>query len=174
MTSLVGGKRVPKTHLRIEAYGTIDELNAFIGLLMTKLGDPYSEEILRVIQDKLFALGAYLATDPERKDSRIERIENALEQEITTLEEAIDRIDGELPRMRNFVIPGGCLPTALAHVARTVCRRAERAILRLAEQEYVNGNVFIYMNRLSDLLFVIARQETRVANSEEILVSSLM
>jgi cob(I)alamin adenosyltransferase len=171
MTSLIGGKRVPKTHLRIEAYGTIDELNAFIGLLMTELKEHSTWEILRFVQEKLFAVGASLATVPEKTDAGIE---NMLEREIARLEGAIDEIDSDLPQMHNFVIPGGCPATALAHVARTVCRRAERAIFRLAEQEHVDGSIFIYMNRLSDLLFVIARRESLSANGEEIFLGSPM
>jgi cob(I)alamin adenosyltransferase len=169
MTSLVGGLRVPKTHLRIEAYGTIDELNAFTGLLMTEIDEHATREILSFIQDKLFVIGAQLATDAEQTDFKIESVG---ESDIVKLEDAINRIDEELPPLHTFVIPGGCSSVALAHVSRTVCRRAERAIFHLAEKERVDENIFIFINRLSDLLFIIARRENQLKNGGEIFVNN--
>jgi cob(I)alamin adenosyltransferase len=165
MTSLVGGVRVPKTHLRIEAYGTIDELNSFIGLLMTRLGDDSTLQMLQFIQDKLFLVGGFLATDPEQTDFKME---NVAENDILILENAINVIDEDLPRLHTFVMPRGCASSALAHVCRTVCRRAERAIVRLAEKEHVDENIFVFINRLSDYLFVIARKENLLITGEEV------
>jgi cob(I)alamin adenosyltransferase len=169
MTSLVGGLRVPKTHLRIDAYGTIDELNAFIGLLVTEIEAFEIYELLHFIQNKLFAVGAYLATDKKQSDFKMESV---TESDILRLEDAINRTDDDLPGLHTFVIPGGCPSTALAHVCRTVCRRAERTIFHLAEKENVDENVFIFINRLSDLLFVIARKESLLRNGEEIFLDN--
>jgi cob(I)alamin adenosyltransferase len=168
MTSLVGGQRVPKTHLRIEAYGTIDELNAFVGVLITEIKDPATEKILRFIQERLFTVGAYLATDSEQSAFKGESI---AADDILYLENAIDLTDEGLPRLHTFVIPGGCPSAAHAHVCRTVCRRAERAVLRLAEKERVDERIFAFINRISDLLFVISRKENLERNGEEIFLT---
>jgi cob(I)alamin adenosyltransferase len=169
MTSLVGGLKVPKTHLRIDAYGTVDELNAFLGLLLTEIEENATWRILRFIQNKLFAVGAYLATDLEQTEIKIESV---ADDDILKVEDAINRIDEDLPRLHTFVVPGGCPSTALAHVCRTVCRRAERAIFCLAEKENVDEKVFIFINRISDLLFVIARRESLLRNGEEIFLDN--
>jgi cob(I)alamin adenosyltransferase len=169
MTSLVRGARVSKTHLRIEAYGTIDELNSFIGLLITEIDEDSTLKILQFIQEKLFALGSYLATDTEQTDFKPESVS---ENDILRLEDTINQIDEDLPRLHSFVIPGGCSSSALAHVCRTVCRRAERAIYRLAEKEHVDENIFIFINRLSDLLFVIARKENLLKTGGEIFLGN--
>ncbi|MDR2120963.1 MAG: cob(I)yrinic acid a,c-diamide adenosyltransferase [Tannerella sp.] len=163
MTSLVGGARVPKTHPRIEAYGTLDELNSFIGWLAAETGDDDTREILQHIQHRLFRIGAYLATETEGAESGIST------EAVGQLEEAIDRIDGALPRMKGFVLPGGCPEAALAHVCRTVCRRAERLIYTLSETATVDHAILVYINRLSDLLFALARHECRIRNREEII-----
>ncbi|MDR1331241.1 MAG: cob(I)yrinic acid a,c-diamide adenosyltransferase [Tannerella sp.] len=162
-TSLVGGDRVSKTHPRLEAYGTLDELNSFIGWLVAEVNDPATLEILERIQNSLFTVGAYLANGAENAESHI------TQDTIRDIEEAIDRIDGNLPRMKGFVLPGGCRSAALAHVCRTVCRRAERMIYRLADAAPVAPSVLTYMNRLSDLFFAIARNECRLENKEEII-----
>ena len=153
-TSLVGGQRVSKAHDRIESYGTVDELNSFIGLLITALNDEKDTDFLSFIQHKLFTIGSYLATD----QASIERIERE-----------IDRLDNELPKMHAFILPGGCRSAALAHVCRTVCRRAERQIYRLAENCPVEEPVLIFMNRLSDYFFVLARKECINNNGKEII-----
>jgi cob(I)alamin adenosyltransferase len=166
-TSLVGGFRVSKTHPRLEAYGTVDELNSFIGLLLAELEDPELGELLLFIQSKLFTVGSYLATDPSKTEYKIES--HITGDCIRKVEEAIDLIDSQLPKLKSFVLPGGSRSAALAHVCRTVCRRAERNIYRLTEsEETVEEPVLVFMNRLSDLLFVIARKECRLKNGEEI------
>ena len=189
-TSLVGGFRVSKTHPRLEAYGTVDELNSFIGLLIEEVGDDYTRELLLFIQSKLFTVGSYLATDPSKTEYKIESL--ITDDSIKRIEDAIDLIDSKLPKMTAFVLPGGSRSAALAHVCRTVCRRAERYIYRLAEadeiaetgevtqfNEYeksdvtekineVEEPVLVFMNRLSDLLFVIARKECILKKGEEI------
>jgi cob(I)alamin adenosyltransferase len=168
-TSLVGGFRVSKTHPRLEAYGTVDELNAFLGLLIAETDDRDTCDLLRFVQSKLFTVGSFLATDPSKTACKIES--QITGDSIKKIEEAIDRTDGQLPKLRSFVLPGGSRTAALAHVCRTVCRRAERAICRLAETEAAGEGeapVLVFMNRLSDLLFVIARRECLLKNGEEI------
>ena len=165
-TSLVGGFRVPKTHFRLEAYGTIDELNSFIGLLIEEIDDTGTRELLQFIQSKLFTVGSYLATDPTKTEYKIES--QITEDSIERIERAIDMIDSELPKMKSFVLPGGCRSAAIAHICRTVCRRAERNIYRVAETEAVEEKVLIFMNRMSDLLFVMARKECILEKGEEI------
>ena len=167
MTSLVGGQRVSKAHQRIESYGTIDELNSFIGLLITTLDESEDQDFLLFIQHKLFTLGSYLATDQEATDLRVES--RILPETIVRIENEIDRIDWALPKMRNFVLPGGCRSASLAHVCRTVCRRAERQIYRLMETIEVEEPVLVFINRLSDYLFVLARKECVRNNGNEII-----
>ncbi|MDR3268834.1 MAG: cob(I)yrinic acid a,c-diamide adenosyltransferase [Tannerella sp.] len=167
MTSLVGGQRVPKTHPRLEAYGTIDELNAFIGLLITEVENEKIIDLLLFIQHKLFTVGACLATDTASvalKPAGLITPEN-----IQRLEQSIDLLDSELPGMTGFVLPGGCRSAALAHICRTVCRRAERQIYRLAAENTLEERALIFTNRLSDLLFVIARYECILKNHSEII-----
>jgi cob(I)alamin adenosyltransferase len=166
MTSLVGGARVSKTHPRIEAYGTLDELNSFVGWLAAEADDAGTLETLQHIQHRLFRIGAYLATDTDTAESGI------TPEDIARIEAAIDRIDSSLPRMKGFVLPGGCTTAALAHVCRTVCRRAERLIYKLSEDAPVDAPVLVYINRLSDLLFAVARNECRLKNKEEIIWNS--
>ena len=165
MTSLAGGYRVYKTHPRIEAYGTIDELNAFIGWLITDLTDTDMRELLLFIQTELFAVGSYLATDPTKTGRTQDR--PVSDESIRRIEQAIDQIDSELPKIKSFVLPGGSHSAALAHVCRTVCRRAERAIYHLAEATQVEVSFLVFINRLSDLLFVIARREGTQKKAEE-------
>lgn len=166
-TSLVSGQRVSKADRRIESYGTIDELNSFIGLLMTAIEDPEDEKFLLFIQHKLFTIGSYLATDQSTTELKIES--QVTQESIEKIEHEIDRIDETLPKMKNFVLPGGCRSASLAHVCRTVCRRAERRIYSLAEQAEVEDPVLIFVNRLSDYLFVLARKECLKHNGKEII-----
>ncbi|MDR1382112.1 MAG: cob(I)yrinic acid a,c-diamide adenosyltransferase [Tannerella sp.] len=164
-TSLIGGFRVPKTHPRLEAYGTVDELNSFIGLLIAEVEEPDTCDLLRFVQSRLFTVGSYLATDPSKTEYKIES--QITVDSIKKIEEAIDRVDGRLPKLNSFVLPGGSRSAAIAHVCRTVCRRAERNIYRLAETETVEEPVLVFMNRLSDYLFVVARNECLLKNNEE-------
>ncbi|MDR1257856.1 MAG: cob(I)yrinic acid a,c-diamide adenosyltransferase [Tannerellaceae bacterium] len=166
-TSLVGGKRVSKADKRIESYGATDELNSFVGLLMTEVNEKEDIDFLQFIQHKLFTIGSYLATDRESTELRIES--RVTPESITRIEEEIDRIDGELPQMNNFVLPGGCRSAALAHVCRTVCRRAERQIYRLHETDEVEEPVLVFINRLSDYFFVLARKECLLNSGKEII-----
>jgi cob(I)alamin adenosyltransferase len=155
-TSLIGGTKVPKSHIRIHAYGTVDELNAFIGLLGDQLADTHSRELLREIQDRLFTIGSSLACDPE-KDIAM-KIPDLGESDINLLETEIDTMTGKLPEMKSFILPGGHVAVSTAHICRTVCRRAERLIVELDAQEPLSQPLVIkYLNRLSDYLFVLAR-----------------
>ena len=155
-TSLVGGERVSKAHQRIESYGTVDELNSFIGLLITSLEEKADQDFLLFIQHKLFTIGSYLATDQENTELKVES--KVMPETITRIEREIDRLDNELPKMRNFILPGGSRPASLAHVCRTVCRRAERRILALSETCTISPEVLAFVNRLSDYLFVLSRK----------------
>ncbi|OAV67426.1 Cob(I)yrinic acid a,c-diamide adenosyltransferase [Bacteroidales bacterium Barb6XT] len=166
-TSLVGGVRVSKAGLRIESYGTVDELNSFAGLLITVLGDEKDRDFLLFVQHKLFTIGSYLATDREKTELRIESM--VTPESIERIEREIDRIDEGLPAMKSFLLPGGSRPAALAHVCRTVCRRAERDICRLAETTEVETPLLVFINRLSDYFFVLARKECRLNGGEEII-----
>lgn len=167
MTSLVGGQRVSKADQRIESYGTIDELNSFIGLLITSLEEQADKDFLLFVQNKLFTVGSYLATDQEHTELKIKS--KIMPETITRVEKEIDRIDEGLPKMRYFILPGGTRSAALAHVCRTVCRRAERQIYRLSAISPVEEPVLIFINRLSDYLFVIARKESLKNNGKEII-----
>jgi cob(I)alamin adenosyltransferase len=166
-TSLVGGRRVSKTDRRIESYGAIDELNAFTGLMMAEISEKEDLDFLRFIQHKLFTVGSYLATDRESTELKTES--RVTPESIVRIEQEIDRIDSGLPRMKAFILPGGCRPAALAHVCRTVCRRAERQIYRLHEIAEIEEPVLIFVNRLSDYFFVLARKECFRNNGEEII-----
>ncbi len=167
MTSLVGGVRVPKLHARLEAYGTVDELNSEIGLLITYVNDETEREVLTQVQNVLFVVGAYLATD---QSQRTLREGNRLDpKEVETLESAIDRIDEALPPLRLFVLPGGSRGAAVCHVCRTVCRRAERRILAVAAESEVDPTLLAYVNRLSDYLFVLSRKINKLEGNDEII-----
>lgn len=152
-TSLVGGKRVPKTHPRLEAYGTVDELSSHLGLLCALLSDERDKAFILSVQQTLFGLSALLATEPESA-YQPKPLSASL---IKNMEDEIDRLQAILPPLNAFIIPGGSQAAAQAHVCRTVCRRAERCILALAEQSEVNCDIIRYTNRLSDYLFVLAR-----------------
>lgn len=156
-TSLIGGTKVSKAHLRIEAYGTVDELNSHIGLCRDlQTDDDHGREILQEIQDRLFTLGSALACDPEKETKM--KIPDLKESDITLLEKEIDRMTNQLPAMKSFILPGGHPVVSQLHIARCVCRRAERSCVRLEdENEEVAPIIIIYLNRLSDYLFVLAR-----------------
>lgn len=168
MTSLVGGVRVPKTHPRLEAYGAVDELNAFIGLLITYVADEADREFLFAVQHKLFSVGSYLATDQEHKELRPQSIIHP--EDVETIERAIDAVDEDLPPLRLFILPGGTQGAAVCHVCRTVCRRAERCILELGETGVaMDDNLVAYVNRLSDYLFVLSRKLNNLDGEHEII-----
>lgn len=172
-TSLFGGTRVPKYHLRIEAYGTIDELNAYLGLLRDQKIDDHTATILLKIQHELFTLGAMLATPPEKEllKSGKERlnIEKINTQKIALLENEIDQMNATLPAMTNFILPGGHPIVSHCHIARCICRRAERITTQLSEESTVDPQILMYLNRLSDYLFVLARKLNIDNKSQEIL-----
>jgi cob(I)alamin adenosyltransferase len=164
-TSLIGGTRLPKHHIRIEAYGTVDELNSHIGLLRDVITADDTNNLLISIQDRLFTIGSHLAADPTRNKMQLPEIK---EDDIVTLEKAIDHITGTVPEMKSFVLPGGHVHVSYCHIARCVCRRAERAVLRLADQEKVNEIHSKYLNRLSDYLFMLSRWLVHTLNAQEI------
>ena len=155
-TSLVGGTRVPKTHIRLEAYGTVDELNSNLGLLITYLLDGKDKDFLQQVQDRLFAVGSNLATDREKMELKEASIISS--EQVEMVEREIDRLDTLLPPLSAFILPGGSRGAAVCHVCRTVCRRAERRILALAEQVEISSELLAYVNRLSDYLFVLSRK----------------
>ncbi len=161
-TSLYGGTRVPKYHLRIESYGTVDELNSYIGLLKDQSVSDEIKNCLTKIQNELFTLGAMLATPPakEKLKSGKERlnIPKIGLEEVEFLESQIDLYETVLPQMTHFILPGGHVSVSTCHIARCICRRAERRIVQLQEHEPINEMVLSYMNRLSDFLFVLARK----------------
>jgi cob(I)alamin adenosyltransferase len=154
-TSLLGGTRVPKHHIRIEAYGTLDELNSHIGLLRDQeISEDLKIQLLEV-QDRLFTLGSHLASDPEKSKAKIPAIH---ENDVLFLENAIDTMNETLPEMRSFILPGGHSVASICHIARCVCRRAERNIVHLSEISSVEEIIVRYINRLSDYLFVLSRK----------------
>jgi cob(I)alamin adenosyltransferase len=159
-TALFGGQRVAKDALRVEAYGTLDELNALLGLAVAMLDTEtnFLAPLLLRLQSQLFTVGAELATPPERVQDRLaSRIPRVQEQHVAALETAIDEYDAQLAPLRQFILPGGTRLAATLHIARTVARRCERLVVRLAGQEAVSEAILRYLNRLSDLLFVLAR-----------------
>ena len=163
-TSLFGGKRVSKANIRIDAYGTVDELNSWVGVVRDQqVNEPRKETLLR-IQDRLFTMGSSLATEPGNTKVRIPSLS---EDDIVFLEGEIDSMEAQLPPLRSFILPGGHPSVSFAHVTRTVCRRAERLIILLHETEPVDPLVIKYLNRLSDYLFVLARKMARDLVAEE-------
>ncbi len=155
LTSLIGGTRVPKYDLRIESYGTVDELNSYIGLIRDHDIDADQKDTLKEIQDRLFTIGAALASDPEKSKMKIPDLHLS---DITFLESQIDEMNLVLPELKHFILPGGSPVVSICHVSRCVCRRAERIIVHLKEESFVDEKVIIYLNRLSDYLFVLARK----------------
>lgn len=168
LTSLVGGVRVPKTHVRLEAYGTVDELNSCLGMLIASMEESEDRNLLRYVQHKLFSIGSYLATDQTQTDLRMES--RITDEAVGLLEKAIDRLDDSLPPLKAFVLPGGSKEASVGHVCRTVCRRAERRILALEEAEggVIDEKVKQFVNRLSDYLFVLSRKLNELTQHDEI------
>lgn len=166
-TGLFGGGRVPKSHPRVEAYGDVDELNATIGVARAAGDDPQIDALLLRVQQDLFAIGALLAT-PDRERMRMHLDKAKIDQErIAELERAIDTADTELAPLRAFILPGGSPKAAALHVARTVCRRAERRVVDIAEEMEIPTLVIVYLNRLSDVLFTLARLANKRTSTDE-------
>lgn len=163
-TSLFGGTRVPKYHLRIEAYGTVDELNSYIGLIRDQKIDPHTTEILLKIQNELFTLGSMLATPPEKEILKSGKdrlnINKVGEESVELLENEIDQMNESLPPMSHFILPGGHPTVSFCHITRCICRRAERITTLLSDESSINPQILVYLNRLSDYLFVLARKLT--------------
>lgn len=171
-TALFGGTRVPKHHIRIDSYGTVDELNSHIGLIRDQNIDSRSKEILVHIQDRLFTVGAVLATDPEKMTLKNGKdrlnIPRVNEEDITLLETEMDTMNEHLPPMTHFVLPGGHTTVSYCHIARCVCRRAERLATELFDIEPFDKHTLKYLNRLSDYFFVLARKLSHDLQADEI------
>lgn len=171
-TALFGGTRVPKDHIRIESYGTVDELNSYIGLIRDQDINKHYKDILIEIQDRLFTAGAILATPPDKETLKNGKprlnIPKISEQDIELLENEIDAMENSLPQMTHFVLPGGHTTVSYCHIARCVCRRAERLSVHLAHNESIDGLVLKYLNRLSDYLFVLARKLSSDLHADEV------
>jgi len=171
-TALFGGTRVPKDHIRIESYGTVDELNSYIGLIRDQEIDSHYKKILIEIQDRLFTVGAILATPPEKEvkkngELRLQKL-GITDSDIELLESEIDTMEEALPPMTHFVLPGGHTTVSYCHISRCVCRRAERLAVHLDHNEPVSEIVIMYLNRLSDYLFVLARKLSNDLSAEEV------
>lgn len=166
-TSLIGGVRVPKSHIRIESYGTVDELNSTLGMVNDMAANAQVSEWLREIQDRLFTIGSVLATNPDKEVKM--KLPDLHDSDVTWLEQRIDQMNEVLPEMRSFILPGGNLAASTCHVARCVCRRAERICVAMQEHNEVIPPIVIqYLNRLSDFLFVMARYIGHLNNAPEI------
>lgn len=164
-TSLLGGARVSKANLRIDAYGTVDELNSFLGLLRDQAINENRKDILKEIQDRLFTLGAELASEPG-KDNIVKP--DLMDSDIQLLENEMDAMDADLAPLKNFILPGGHPSISYAHIARTICRRAERICIALSEESTVAPIVIQYLNRLSDYFFILGRKMAKELNIEEV------
>jgi cob(I)alamin adenosyltransferase len=164
-TSLFGGSRISKHDIRIDAYGSVDELNSHIGLIRDLLNEAEIKDSLKTIQSFLFVIGASLATDPTKKNIKTPSLEDS---EIEYLELLIDKYEDTLPEMKSFILPGGTTTSSQCHIARTICRRAERATTHLSSISTINPIVISYLNRLSDYLFVLARKVCLEEGGEEI------
>lgn len=163
-TQLIGGTRIPKHSLRIESYGTVDELNSYIGLIRDQeINQLYRDQLIE-IQDRLFTIGSNLAVDSGKSNMNLPEVS---EQDVSFLEEAMDTMDGLLPEMKSFVLPGGHTTVSFCHIARCVCRRAERNVTHLNENEAIDPVVMKYLNRLSDYLFVLSRKLSQDLNAHE-------
>ena len=163
-TSLVGGKRVEKTHIRLDAYGTVDELNSFIGLLVCEVKDVELKDFLLFIQNKLFVVGSYLATETDALNSKASLIIE--DSDIEAIENMMDKLDSQLPKLTKFILPGGSESAARAHICRTVCRRAERKTYNVANEFDIENNLLVFLNRLSDFFFLTARFECQNSGKE--------
>jgi cob(I)alamin adenosyltransferase len=156
-TSLIGGTRVPKYHGRIEAYGTLDELNSFVGLLRDQVDDDHFRSILLEIQDRIFTSESLLAQDPNKEI--LQKLPQLFEEDILLLENEMDEMNSSMPDLNSFILPGGHPLVSLCHVCRTVCRRAERVVIKLASEEGLSNELVLrYLNRLSDYFFVLSRK----------------
>jgi len=165
-TSLLSGNRVSKYNSRIEAYGTVDELNSFIGFLIRLDIYTYTVVLLKLIQNRLFSIGSTLALDENKYNIVIPKIS---EIDIEILEKEMDRIESELPKLSNFILPGGHQSVGMAHICRSVCRRAERLIVKLSENEEIDELVIKFVNRLSDYFFMLSRKFMKDFNVEEVI-----
>ena len=165
-TQLIGGTRIKKNHERIDSYGTVDELNSYIGLLRDNISNNDTKKDLILIQDRLFTIGALLASDPDKKGMNLPLIK---EKNITFLENSIDKMNEKLPKMTHFILPGGHNTVSFCHIARCICRRAERLTVGLNEKTLQRDIIIKYLNRLSDYLFVLSRFTSNELNAEEIL-----
>ena len=165
LTSLIGGTRVLKSSLRIECYGTVDELNSHIGLVRDQDVNAGRRPLLKEIQDRLFTIGSALAADPEKAKMKLPDL---LATDVTLLEDEMDRLNLDLPELRAFILPGGHPAVSQTHVARCVCRRAERLAIHLGEDSFVADLVVVYLNRLSDFLFVLSRAMAHELGVEEV------
>jgi cob(I)alamin adenosyltransferase len=166
-TSLIGGTKVPKNDIRIETYGTVDELNSWIGLISDQLPDDTFKKELKEIQDRLFTIGSSLATDAEKEPKM--RLPDLHLADIQFLEERIDFMTAELPVMKSFILPGGHVTVSSIHITRCVCRRAERLAVNMQQHDlFVDEKVIQYLNRLSDYLFTLARYAAQKLGAEEI------
>lgn len=166
-TSLIGGTKVPKNDIRIETYGTVDELNSWIGLVNDQLNDADFKNELKEIQDRLFTIGSSLATDAAKEPKM--KLPDLNNSDIGFLEKRIDAMTAELPPMKNFILPGGHVAVSSIHIARCVCRRAERLAVNMQQQElFVDEKLIQYLNRLSDYLFTLARYAAQKLGAEEI------
>ncbi|HEY1008482.1 MAG: cob(I)yrinic acid a,c-diamide adenosyltransferase [Daejeonella sp.] len=155
LTSLIGGTRVPKYDLRIESYGTVDELNSYIGMIRDQDIPVSLKDIIKEIQDRLFTIGAALASDPEKSKMKVPDLHVS---DIELIENQIDEMNEVLPELKHFILPGGDTVVSYCHISRCVCRRAERIAVHLSEESFVDEKVIVYLNRLSDFLFVLARK----------------
>lgn len=162
-TGLFGGDRVSKDSIRISAYGTIDELNSFIGYTITEIKDASVKDNLIKIQNYLFIIGSDLATPETEKNAKL-NIQRTPELFINEIEKMIDHYDAKLDELKNFILPGGSKSASLLHICRTVCRRAEREVVSLKNSVTIGDNIIIFLNRLSDLFFVLSRYENKVSN----------
>jgi cob(I)alamin adenosyltransferase len=168
-TALYGGMRLSKADLRIEAYGNVDELNSFLGWVASHIEEKEYSILLQDIQSRLFDIGTHLAAEPGKQNLILPEIP---ETKITLLEQYIDKMNESLPELKFFILPGGNPAAAVCHVARTVCRRAERGVVRLSETDKIEPILIQYLNRLSDFLFVLARKFAHDANEPEIVWKS--
>lgn len=173
-TSLFGAGRVSKSNARVDAYGTLDELNCFIGQLRDVLSDEFHKNLLLQIQNDIFLMGSHLATpDSNKPNNNLKiKIKNIDYQHITDLEKAIDTMNEDLPEMTHFILPGGHLYVSYCHIARSVCRRAERVCVALHETDNIDNTIITYLNRLSDYFFVLARKLAKDLQVQEILWKS--
>jgi cob(I)alamin adenosyltransferase len=167
-TGLFGGERVSKNSLRINAYGTVDELNSFIGLTITESQDPSIKNLLKDIQNKLFVVGTDLATPDTDKNKKL-KIQRTPMEYVFQMEKIIDEYSAKLEELKNFILPGGSKAAALLHICRTICRRAEREVVALNNDMKIGENIIIFLNRLSDLFFVLSRYENKVSHIPDVI-----